>query len=106
MAAEFAREQGKFQPFHESLFSAYFSQGLDIGNTDILAQLALGAGLDPDEMQSALRSGRYILKLEEARQEAGLLGISGVPTFLVDNKRTIVGAQPLDVFRKVLSAVR
>lgn len=101
-AAEYARDHGKFDPFHEALFAAYFSLGLDIGNLDVLAQIAHDTGLDPEEMKRALRNGQYILKLEEARQEAGLLGLTGVPTFFIGDKTSVVGAQPLDVFRKIL----
>ncbi len=105
MAAEFARDQGKFQPFHESLFAAYFSQGLDIGSLDVLRQLGLDAGLDAEAMEDAIKSGRYLPRLQEAQEEASRAGVTGVPTFVIGNKKTIVGAQPLDVFRKAVRSL-
>ncbi len=102
MAAEFARETEKFKPFHESLFAAYFSHGLDIGSLDVLRQLGQEAGLDVEAMEEAVKSGRYLPRLQEAQQEASRAGVTGVPTFVIGNKKTIVGAQPLDVFRKTI----
>jgi predicted DsbA family dithiol-disulfide isomerase len=102
MAAEFAREQGRFKEFHSAIFSAYFSLGLDIGDLDVLAQIAASAGLPPDAMKEAVQAGKYAARLEEVRQEAGLLGITGVPAFSIGDRQPIVGAQPLDVFRKAL----
>ncbi len=104
-AAEYARDQGKFQELHTALFAAYFSLGLDIGNLDVLAQLAYNAALDADAMKNAIQQGTYLPRLGEARQEAGLLGVTGVPTFYIEDKKSIVGAQPLDVFRKTLRSL-
>lgn len=101
-AAEFSREQGRFEPFHEALFAAYFSHGLDIGNLDVLKQIGQDAGLDALGMVHAVRSGKYLPKLAGAQEEAARLGITGVPTFFIGDKKSVVGAQPLDVFRKVL----
>jgi predicted DsbA family dithiol-disulfide isomerase len=103
-AAEFARETGKFDPFHEALFAAYFSQGLDIGDMDVLQQLALDNSLEADAMVHAVKSGKYLSKLEEAKEAAARLGVTGVPTFFINGKKSIVGAQSLDVFRKVLKS--
>jgi predicted DsbA family dithiol-disulfide isomerase len=102
LAAEFAREQGKFQEFHAGLFSAYFSQGLDIGNIDILSQIARDAGLNDEAMVASIKSGRYLAQLDKAKEDAGRRGVTGVPTFFIGEKKSIVGAQPLDVFRKTL----
>lgn len=101
-AAEFARDHGRFGAFHPALLSAYFSQGLDIGNIEILGPIAQEAGLDPDAMISAVHAGTYLPKLEAAKEEAALRGVSGVPTFFINEKKSIVGAQPIDVFRKAI----
>jgi predicted DsbA family dithiol-disulfide isomerase len=101
-AAEFAREQGRFNEFHPALFSAYFSHGLDIGDLDVLSEIARDAGLDAVAMKNVLQSGKYMQTLARAQEEAARLGVTGVPTFLIEDKKTIVGAQPLDVFRKTL----
>ncbi len=105
LAAEFAREQGKFQTFHEAVFAAYFSHGMDIGDLDVLRQIARDIGMDADELGDAVKSGKYAPTLEKAKEEAARLGVTGVPTFFINDKRSIVGAQSLDVFRKTLRSV-
>ena len=102
LAAESAREQGKFQAFHEAVFAAYFSQGIDIGDLDALKQIATDAGLDADAMAEAVTRGKHLPMLETAKEEAARLGVTGVPTFFIDEKRSIVGSQSLEVFRKTL----
>jgi predicted DsbA family dithiol-disulfide isomerase len=102
IAAEIAREQGRFQPVHEAVFSAYFSHGLDIGDPDVLSDIVRHAGLDAAALGYAIRNGTYTSRLQQAQQEAAQTGVTGVPTFVIAGGRTIVGAQPLDVFRKVL----
>ena len=104
-AAEFSREHGKFAPFHAALFAAYFSHGLDIGALEVLKQLGRDAGLGSEAMANALRSGKYLPKLAEAQEESRRLGVTGVPTFFLGDKKSIVGAQPLETFRKVLRSV-
>jgi predicted DsbA family dithiol-disulfide isomerase len=101
-AAEFAREQDRFTKFHPALFSAYFSQGLNIGDLDVLSEIAGDAGLDAVAMKNALQSGKHLQALARAQEDAARLGVTGVPTFFIQDKKTIVGAQPLDVFRKTL----
>jgi predicted DsbA family dithiol-disulfide isomerase len=101
-AAEFAREHGRFGPFHSAVFAAYFSLGLDIGNIDVLAMIAHDAGLDAEAMKQALQGGKYLPGLEAVKEEAALRGVTGVPKFFIGDKKSVVGAQPLEVFRKAL----
>jgi predicted DsbA family dithiol-disulfide isomerase len=101
-AAEFAREHNLFDPFHTALFAAYFSQGLDIGHIDVLAMIAKDAGLDAGAMKQALQGGKYLPRLEAVKEEAAVRGVTGVPTFFIEGKKSVVGAQPLEVFRKAL----
>lgn len=103
LAAEFAREGNRFQPFHEALFAAYFSHGLDIGDMRVLRRVASDSGVDADAMEAAVTSGKHLPLLEAAREDSLRHGVTGVPTFLINEKRTIVGAQSLDVFRKVFA---
>ncbi len=102
-AVEFARDSGKFQDYHRALFTAYFSEGLDIGDLIVLRQIAQDIGLNAEAMIQGVESGRYLQKLKESQEKAARLGVTGVPTFFIGMKKSIVGAQPLEVFRKALS---
>jgi predicted DsbA family dithiol-disulfide isomerase len=103
-AVEFARDHAKFQEYHQALFTAYFSEGLNIGDLNVLKQIARDTGLDAEVMNQDVVNGKYLSTLAAARDNAARLGVSGVPTFFIGMKKTIVGAQPLDVFRKALSS--
>jgi predicted DsbA family dithiol-disulfide isomerase len=106
MASEFARDQGMYRSFHENMFHAYFTDGLDIGNPDMITAIAKKSGLNEMEMLSAITDGRYVSRLDEARREGQLIGLTGVPLFLIENKYKIVGAQPIDVFRNLLDKLK
>ncbi len=68
----------------------------------MLRQIGRDVGLDVEAMAHAIQSGKYLPKLAGAQEEAARLGVTGVPTFFIGDKKSVVGAQPLDVFRKVL----
>ena len=99
MASEFARDNGQYHSFHENIFYAYFTEGLDIGNLEVIAAVAEKSGLDKKEALGTVKDGRYVARLDEARKEAQLIGLTGVPTFIINNKHKIVGAQPIETFR-------
>lgn len=85
------------------LFKAYFEEGLDIGEIDILVECAKRAGLD------AALTHKFLLT-DEGRQEvvasdvyARRLGINGVPCFIVNRKYAVSGAQPPSAFVEVFN---
>lgn len=98
-AAEFARQQGGFESLHRRLFEAYYQDGMNIGDPEVLVELVKQAGLDGDELRKALAERRYQRQLDEVREESWRLGITGVPTFFVSGQR-VVGAQPYEVLRQ------
>ena len=85
------------------LFRAYFEDGLDVGDLEILVECARRAGLDRE-------LARKFLLSEEGRQEvvasdvyARRLGINGVPCFIVNRKYAVSGAQPPSAFVEVFN---
>jgi predicted DsbA family dithiol-disulfide isomerase len=105
-AAEFSRDHERFDAFHDALLNAYFSQGLDIGEIDVLLELGRAARLDSAHLRKALKSGTYLSRLKAMHDEASKAGVTGLPTFIFDGQKTIVGVHPLDVFRKTLQSLR
>ncbi len=104
-ASEYARDKGSYDSFHERLFRAYFTDLLDIGDVAILCNLAQEEGLDPGELSQCLRDGIYSPRIEEAMREAALYGITAVPTFIVNDTHKIVGAHPVESFRRQLAII-
>jgi predicted DsbA family dithiol-disulfide isomerase len=56
-------------------------------------------------MMQALNDGRYKYRLEEARKEAQKIQLTGVPTYIINDSKKIVGAQPLSVFADILNKI-
>ncbi len=104
-AAEFARDASKHAEFHRAALAAYFARSQDIGDVELLSGLAVEVGLDPVALREELAAGRYAGVREAAYQEARGLGITGVPTFIFAGGARVVGAQPLDHFRRLLEQI-
>ena len=106
-AGEFARDKACFDEYHDRAFKAYFIEGRDIGDPDVIFDLAESAGLDPEGLKKALNEKRYAPRLEAAREEAAQRFIHAVPTFIIgDDQSVIIGAQPIEIFRRALSKIR
>jgi predicted DsbA family dithiol-disulfide isomerase len=90
-AAEFARDQGRLEPFHAALLRRYWSEGQDLWQWETLRGAAQEAGLDPEAMQRAVEEGRY-------RE----MGIQAVPTFILGERFALQGAQEYAVFQQVM----
>ena len=101
--AELARDRGKFDELHPRLFHAYWRDGRDIGDEDVLVDEALAVGLDEQEVREALASDRNWDRVEASTQGLYEIGGSGVPAWLVDDRLVIPGAQPPEVFERVMS---
>lgn len=102
-ASEYARDMGKYERFHETIFRFYFTEADDIGNIGIIASAAVKSGLDAGDMMHAIAEKRYRSRLAEARKEGEKINLTGVPTFIINDEHKIVGAQPVDIFKDVFS---
>ena len=105
-ATEFARESGRANEFHHVVFRQAFSQGLDISSWDVLRLAADEVGLPADQMQSEVESGKYTQAVADQVREAYQIGVSGVPTYVINDRYAIVGAQPYEVFKRVIDRLQ
>lgn len=101
-AGEYAKAKGKFEEFHEKIFHAYFTEGKDIGNINVLSSIAEDIGLDQEEMLQILEGGAYDNVLHHTQDIAHRYDIGSTPTFIIDDKYAIVGAQAIESFKRVL----
>jgi predicted DsbA family dithiol-disulfide isomerase len=104
--AELARQDGKFDTVHEALFRAFFQEGKNIDDLDVLMDLGVRAGLERAEVLQALQAGRYRGQVLEDERQAAQLGLHGVPALLVRREdeplgkwETLSGAQPYEAVR-------
>ncbi len=81
----------------EALFRGFFFDGRDIGDTDVLVDIGASVGFDADELRAYLetRTDEETVRAEDAL--ARQIGIAGVPTFVVNRKFVLSGAQEPDV---------
>ncbi|HZP45495.1 MAG TPA: DsbA family oxidoreductase [Candidatus Binataceae bacterium] len=100
-AAEFAAEKGLGEAFEERVYRAYFTEGLNIGQRGLIGELATEVGLDRGELDAALDSKRYAMRLKNHAMIAHNRNVDGVPTFFV-GEYPLVGAQSEETMRHIL----
>jgi predicted DsbA family dithiol-disulfide isomerase len=98
----FAKAAGREHDMVMRLFRAEFTEGLNVADHEVLADLAAGLGLSRADAAEALATGAFSDDVQSDLAQARQLGISGVPFFVFDNKRAVSGAQPIEMFLKAL----
>lgn len=98
-----AQSHGKGNEMEEALFFAHFTAGKNVGDLEVLTDLATSIGLKKEEVVALLQSDEQTQEVKNDIEEAQALGISGVPFFVVDRKYGISGAQPIDTFAEALT---
>lgn len=90
----------------EALFQAYFTKGRDIGNRQILIDVAAEAGLDRQAAEAMLNSDEGMNVIQEAGELSRRHGVTGVPFFIINQTITLSGAHEpetfIDAFRQVV----
>lgn len=87
------------------LFQAYFTESADIGDINVLADLAAEAGLGKAEVKDFLQSDQGVAEVKEEAQRGIRLGISGVPAFVLEGDVIASGAQTPEHFIELLNRV-
>jgi predicted DsbA family dithiol-disulfide isomerase len=98
-AAEFARSKGLFREMHLALFRAFFEDGLDLNDIDILVDVGAKVGLDRQELRAALETGQFTERVLADEALAHRLGINVMPTMLIGR-----ADEPLEKAVKVTGA--
>ncbi len=104
-AAEFARGRGRFEPMHRELMKAYWDEGRNVSDMAVLRDVATRAGVDVAGMEAAIKEDRFGDYLDARRGEAEELGINGIPAHVIADKYLVMGAQPYDLFERVMAKV-
>jgi len=104
-ATEYARESGKGNEFHKIVFRKVYAEGQDPSQWEVLRSVAEEVGLNADEMQRDVESEKYTANVADRVRWAYQIGVTGVPTYVIDNRYAIVGAQPYEVFKDVLGQI-
>jgi len=104
-ATEYARENGLGNEFHKVVFRKVYAEKQDISNWDVLRSAAEEVGLNADEMQRDVTGEKYKINVEEQVKWAYQIGVTGVPTYVINDRYAVVGAQPYEVFKNALEQI-
>ena len=89
-----------------ALFDAYFVEGRDIGDAEVLGDIADMIGMDASVIRKLLESDADREDISRRDSEARSMGVTSVPTFIVAGKHAVPGAQPPDLWQKVISELK
>lgn len=93
------------QKLAEKLFEAHFTNGSNVADPELLTELAVAAGLERERVVAYLASDDGLTEVRNEIVRAQRLGIRAVPTFVVDGKYAIQGAQPISTFLQLLEEI-
>ena len=99
--ARWADSQPGFEAIHTRLYQSYFVDGQDIGDLNLLVNLAASVGLPAEEARDVLEHRLFQEAVDDDWRKARHYGVTGVPTF-VSEGQGVVGAQPYDVLEQLL----
>ncbi|MEE4119816.1 MAG: DsbA family oxidoreductase [Paracoccaceae bacterium] len=88
-----------------ALFRAYFVEGRDIGERDVLADIADGAGLDAAMIHRLLAADADAREIAARDAHARERGVTGVPTHIVANQHVVPGAQPTELWVQLIDEI-
>lgn len=97
--------EGKQDGVVEALFKAYFLDGANLTDHDVLVAAAEAGGMDGEMVRRLLGTDADLAETEAAVVHAQAIGVQGVPTFILDGKYALSGAQPADVLAGALRQV-
>jgi predicted DsbA family dithiol-disulfide isomerase len=103
---ELARDRGLHDAVHDRLMDAYWAEGRNLGDPDVLRELAAEAGLEGDPVGELLESDEYLERVQASTAQAQSIGINGIPAFLLDERLLVLGAQPPEVFDRAFAQLR
>lgn len=97
-----ARHHGLSDKVKERFLRAYFTEGKDIGDPQLLRSLAIETGLPPQEVEGVLSSDRFANEVRIDELDARKRGIRGVPYFVFNDRASISGARDVEEFINIL----
>ena len=85
-----------------ALFAAYFDEGRDIGDAEVLADVADGQGMDGAVIQRLLKTDSDLDDIRARDAQFRQMGITGVPTFIIGGQQAVPGCQPAELWLQVI----
>jgi predicted DsbA family dithiol-disulfide isomerase len=92
-------------PLKERIMDAYFTDGKNIGDIDVLADCAESAGIDRNEAHTFLSGDEFIDEVRNEIAEAAEYGVTAVPTFIINGQWSVPGAQDVEMFERIIERI-
>jgi predicted DsbA family dithiol-disulfide isomerase len=97
-----AEGEGKQYSLKNALFNAYFTEGRDPSNHEVLVSVAASVGLDEKRAREILASDEFAKEVRERESFYTRAGIQAVPSIIINDRHLIQGGQPPEVFEQAL----
>jgi predicted DsbA family dithiol-disulfide isomerase len=97
---EHAKRAGLGNEARDAFYVAYWEDGRNVGDLEVIRDLVEGLGLEWAPLAEALAEDRYLETVLAEYQEGHDLGFDGIPAFVIGDVK-FTGAQPMEVFRRV-----
>lgn len=105
-AAHWARSIGRFDEYHSAILTAFFERGENIGEIDVLVELAGSLGLPGGELRQALIGRAFEQHVIDDEDLAREMDVGSVPAFIADGRFGVIGVQPVEVLRDLVARAR
>lgn len=97
-----AETQGCMHELKQALFTAHFTDGRNLSDNEVLADIASEVGLDRAEALSVLKDQRFASDVREIEQHWQRQGVQGVPAIVFNERHLVSGAQGVENFTNIL----
>ena len=101
-----ANTQERKNDLKQALFTAHFTNGRDLSDDSVLADVAAEIGLDRDEAIAVLQDQRFASEVRQEQQFWTQQGITGVPAIVFDRKHLVTGAQGVENYKSALAQIQ
>lgn len=99
--AAWADTQPGGEAIHDAMFRAYFVDAKDIGDPEVLVEIAQSVGLPADQAREVIERRTHKAAIDADWEKSRQYGVTGVPTFVVGTNG-VVGAQPYEVLEELV----
>jgi len=93
------------EAIHDALFKAYFVDGRNIGDKDVLLEVCQSIGLPVDQAKEVLEKRAFKAAVDAYCEKSLRYGVTGVPTFVI-GQNGVVGAQPYEVLEQLVQQAK
>ncbi len=97
--------EGKQNAAVDALFQANFVEGKDIGDVDVLVEIAIAVGMEGEVTRKLLEGDSDIENIRDRDAHSRKMGVNSVPTFIVANQHAVPGAQPPELWAQVIADI-